>query len=524
MKQLSTIFTILFCIQVGCSEKDEQAFITGKEASAEIETIVSNIQEPHIPDLKINIIEFSGQQPDETGSVDFYSVVAAAIDTLEAQGGGWLHFPNTAPISSWMRYTETYKIEGPIHLKSNIGLILDRSVRLFFPFDPVKYLPGNKGVLTRYEGTTIYSFSPLIRAFNAENIAIVSNGRSGAMPVIDGDGEKWQRWMWNGEREREKEGLKPSYELLKDVNNSDNLVAERVYINPGRDYFRPETMEFFLCKNVLVDGIKITNSPFWCIKPVFSESCIFRNLAFDAMVANNDGVDPESSKNVLIENIRFGNHDDNVAIKSGRDKEGRDGARIQSTEIEGIQSDYIKDGRITGATENVVIRNNHFSGHHAICIGSEMSGSVRNIFAVNNTSVGEVNMGVFIKGSRLRGGIVENVYIDNLKLNHTKSELISIVPNYDKADESPYPPQFRKIQIQNVSCNSAGAGILVHGWSDEPVENVLLKNITLNTVGKDELIVKQVNNVVVDNVEISSKKFNTTISQVDNEKRPPERI
>ena len=526
LKESTFIFLLFFITTFlsSCKEDKSTAIITKNQADVRIQEIVNSIAEPEIPDFTINLIEFSGKKPDMEGTVNFHPFIKDAIDSLEAHGGGWLHFPNTSDLDNWLRYTETYRIEGPIDLKSNMGLVIDRSVRLFFPFNPEDYLVDGKGVLTRYEGTTIYSFSPLIRAFNAKNIAIKSRGTTGDMPEIDGDGEKWQYWMWEGEKRRRREGMKASYQLLKDVNNADVPIAERVYSNPENDYFRPEMMEFFLCENVLVDGIKIKDSPFWCIKPVFSQSCIFRNLAFDAFAVNNDGVDPESSKNVLIENIMFGNHDDNIAIKAGRDKEGRDGALVAGTELENIESEYIQNGRITGPTENVVIRNNHFYGHYAICIGSEMSGGVREVYVVDNYSVKEVNMGFFIKSSRLRGGTVENIYVNGLQLNHVKNEVISIVPNYDKADESPYPPAIRNIQIENVTSESSGRGILIHGWYDEPVKNVMLENIHLSGVKENPLQIGQSKNIKLKDVIINSETYNESVNNVDEGEAPPEKI
>lgn len=264
---------LIFCLglfsYVSCSKQQHNGFLTEEQAKQNIENILDSIRVPQIFGETINLIDFSGFKPDMEGTTNFQPFIKKAIDSLASKGGGWLLFPNTQNLKSWLRYTETYRINGPVEIKSNIGIIVDRSVRLFFPFNPADYLVNGKGVLTRYEGTTIYSFSPLIRAFNSENIVIKSRGKSGALPVIDGDGEKWQYWMWEGEKAREKAGLKPSYQLLKEVNNADLPISQRVYINPSADYFRPETMEFFLCKNVLVDGIKITNSPFWCVKPVF---------------------------------------------------------------------------------------------------------------------------------------------------------------------------------------------------------------------------------------------------------------
>lgn len=519
--------TLTGCQSTGNEKIQEgtQPLFSREEADQQIQQIIRQIKEPEIPSDTINLIEFSGHPPDSEGSFDFYPFIQKAIDELSQRGGGWLLFAHSQGIKTWLRYQETYRIEGAIQLKSNIGLILDRSVRLFFPFAPAKYLLNGQGVLTRYEGTTIYSFSPLIRAFNAHDLAIVSRGETGAMPVIDGDGEKWQRWMWEGEGARREQGLTPAYEALKDVNNADIPIAERVYTDPAADYFRPETMEFFLCQNILVDGVKITNSPFWCVKPVFSQSCTFRNMAFDAMVVNNDGIDPESSKNILIENISFGNHDDNIAIKAGRDKEGREGALVAGTKLENIDSEYINNGRITGPTENVVIRNCMFEGHYAICVGSEMSGGVRNVFALDNYSVTKVNMGFFLKSSRLRGGVVENIYVNGLKLNQTEGAVIAMIPNYDKADESPYVPTFRNVQIENVSSQSSENGIIIHGWPDQPVQHIWLESIHLNKVEEDLLEVHQSENISIRKVTVNGQVYDTVITKTkDEENKPPERI
>lgn len=219
-KSIKLIPLFLICLTLfGCSntEKennttDRQPLFTRAETEAAAEEIIAQISEPEIPADTINLIAYAGQKPDSEGTVDFYPYIQKAIDELATKGGGWLLFAHSQGIKTWLRYEETYRIEGAIQMKSNIGIIVDRSVRLFFPFGPENYLPNGQGVLTRYEGTTIYSFSPLFRAFNAKNIAIISRGETGAMPLIDGDGEKWQRWMWEGEGARREQGLMPAAE------------------------------------------------------------------------------------------------------------------------------------------------------------------------------------------------------------------------------------------------------------------------------------------------------------------------
>ncbi len=486
-----------------------------------IDAIASAIPEPVIPDRMVNLIKFSGHKPDSNGSYDFWPDINRAIDELAAEGGGTLLLPHTAGRSEWIRYRETYRVKGPIQLKSNICLLFEPSVMLYFEFDPRSYLPDGRGVLTRYEGTTLYTFSPLIRAFDAANVVISATGGSGSMPVIDGDGERWQSWMYAGEQRRSSGGREPAYEHLKAINNADVPVRERIYDNPGDDFFRPATIQFFMCRNVLVEGVKITNSPFWCVHPTFSENVIIRNLLFDAQVVNNDGIDPDSSRNVLIENVMFDNHDDNVAVKSGRDREGRDGADITGTELEGMKSRYIRNNRLGGPAENVVIRNCVFKGHYAIAVGSEMSGGVRGVYALNNIAPQQVNMGLFIKSSRKRGGVVDDVYVHNLCLNTVTNDVISVIPNYDDDLQSPYPPRFQNIHISSVSAKNASNGVRIYGWQDAPVENITLCDVRIDNVTGQSIVVSQAKDVILEKVTVNGELLDGHYTNLDSSNKIP---
>jgi polygalacturonase len=153
-----------------------------------------------------------------------------------------------------------------------------------------------------------------------------------------------------------------------------------------------------------------------------------------------------------------------------------------------------------------------------------MSGGVRNIFAVNNYSVKEVNMALFIKSSRLRGGTVENVYINDLTMNRANGEVISIVPNYDQADNKPYPPVFKNIQVQNLTCDTSKAGILIHGWYDEPVKNVYFQSLDLNSVSQKPMEVNQALNVHFNNVQINDTTYNKELNRHEKGEKPPEKI
>ncbi|WP_319592432.1 glycosyl hydrolase family 28 protein [uncultured Draconibacterium sp.] len=487
-----------------------------------VEKIINSIKEPIIPADTIDLIQYSGKQPDKNGTVDFHHYINEAIDILSERGGGTLLFSHTWGLENWRKYPEVYRIKGAIELKSNIELLIDPSIILQFEFDPPSYLPNGKGVINRYEGSAIISYSGLIRAFNAKNISIKARtGGSGAPPEIRGDGFSWQKWSWDGQVRCKEEGREQFYNRIREVNHQSVPLKDRIFIDTENDFFRPVTMEFFLCQNVLVDGIKISNSPFWCVHPVFSKDMIFRNMIFSSYGANNDGIDPESSKNILIENIVFGNQDDNVAIKAGRDLDGRDGVDITGTLLEDIDSEYIVKNNLKGATENVIIRNCQFKGHYAVCIGSEMSGGVRNIFVINNSSIQDVNMGFFIKSSRKRGGGVENIYIDNLSLNIVEKDVICIIPNYDNDSISKFPPTFKNIHISNISARQAKDGIRLYGWPDAVTQNVFLRNIQINSVREKDLEVGNVEDIELDNVTIKGKRFNGFNTVKDNKQSAP---
>ncbi len=517
----------LFCIimLVSCQNTNTISSFD-KKINTGIQNILDNIEPPVIPEKQIDLINFSGHMPDGEGTHDFYKDIKQAIEELAAEGGGTLLFPHPAGHDAWIKQTVAYRVRGPIELKSNIELCFGPNIRLYFEFDPESYLVDGKGVLGRYEGTTLYSFSPLIRAFHAENMAITFSGGNGALPVIDGDGEAWQKWSVEGDQKVREKGKKPTYKLIRDYNAKDTPIKDMWFDDPKCDFLRPRMMEFFLCKRVLVQDVKLINSPFWVIHPVFSENMIFREIMFDAQVVNNDGIDPESSRNILIENIIFDNHDDNVAVKSGMNREGREGALIKETELEEIESYFISDGRIGGPAENIIVRNCVFKGHYGFCCGSDVSGGIKNVYVVDNIAPMKVKMGAFIKSSRKRGGTVENIFIKNLELHKVEADVFSIIPNYDGDTSGHHPSCFRDIYLKNVSAKHSGRGIRIHGWPDMPVENVTIEDVMIQNVESDNqedlLLINQVNNVIFEDVQIEDKIYNDTFNKTDSISLPPE--
>ncbi|MFP4145486.1 MAG: glycoside hydrolase family 28 protein [Phycisphaeraceae bacterium] len=479
--------------------------------------ILEHIEEPEIPGNRVDLIAFSGHEPDAEGTHNFHGDIREAISLLGEIGGGSLHLPYPEGAEGEV----VYRVKGPIELASHVALRLDRGIRLYFEFDPASYRPGGKGVLTSYEGTTLYTHSPLIRAFNVENIAIAGNSGEGPLPIIDGDGKRWREWEVAGNRERagQQDAPKASYMQAKVVNNEDLPIRDRRF---DTEFLRPHLVQFFLSKRVLMEDVKLVNSPFWTVHPRFSENLTFRGLEFRALQANNDGIDPDSSRYVLIEDVDFWNGDDNVAVKAGRDVEGRKGAIIAGTEIEGVESPYIHDGRIGGPSEHILVRNCTFRGHYAICIGSEMSGDVHHLYALDNVAHHPVNMGFYIKGGRNRGGTASHVYIKNMDLVQTNKEAIRLIPNYDNDLESPWPSKFTEIYIENMSVEKAARGIRIYGWYDQPITNVLLRDVEVEEIEAGEHFeYDNVQNIVLEDVELEGEGRDGTYSRMSPDVIPP---
>ena len=294
---------------------------------------------------------------------------------------------------------------------------------------------------TSWEGTFLYNYSPLIYAYGCKNVSIIGEG------TIDGNAmTTFAKWKPN---------QKKAQQLSRKMNHEEVPVSERKF---GDGYWlRPQLVQLYNCQGITLEGVKITNSPFWCIHLLKSENIICRNLRYDAKLVNNDGIDPECSRNILIEGVVFNNGDDNVAIKSGRDNDGWN-AKMPS--------------------ENIVIRNCHFKGLHAVVIGSEMSSGVRNVIVENCDYAGYCKRGIFIKTNPDRGGFVENVFVKNCSFGDVE-DLFYVTSRY--AGEGLTNHHFstvKNIFVDGLKCNNVSAAALVlQGTEAKPVTNVSFDNI-----------------------------------------------
>ena len=337
----------------------------------------------------------------------------------------------------------TYLINGPIHLVSNVCLELQEGATLMFSPTPSHYLPAVK---TSWEGTFLWNYSPFIYGYGLHDISIIGKG------TIDGNaGSTFATW-----RKSQKEAQMRS----RRFNHEECPVEERRFGDGDR--LRPHLLQLYNCKNITIEDVFITNSPFWCIHLLQSENIVCRGIRYDAKLVNNDGIDPEMSRNILIEDIHFNNGDDNVAIKSGRDNDGWSAAT---------------------PSENIIIRNCHFKGLHAVVIGSEMSAGVRNVIVEDCDYAGYCKRGIFVKTNPDRGGFVENLFVRNCVFDEVE-DLFYVTSMYaGEGMDNTHFSDVRNIYVDGIECRKARqAGIVLQGTKAKPIKNVSLRNVNIAEV------------------------------------------
>ena len=488
----------------------------------EAERLATSIARPNIPDREVVLLEQTTFRPDYEGTYDFRPLIQKQIDALAEAGGGTLVISHPAGIHEWFKTPVTYRLNGPLQLRSRIRLALEPSIRLAFDFAPHAYTDGGRGYLCRYEGTTIYGPSACLRASGAEDFEIVGLYGSGGTPEIDGNGLTWQRWSNFGEQDREARGLTPSYQRLKhEVNNAGMPLSERQFGDCNEWLLRPDLFQPIGCKRLRMHNLRIVNAPMWCLHPVWSEDCVFEDLQFYARAVNNDGIDPESCRRVLIERIVFDNNDDNIAIKAGRDREAREGVDLSGTEMEGLDLPWLKNKRSSEGTSEVVIRDCYFKGHYAICVGSEMSGGVHDVFAVDCVIPQEVLMVFNIKSARTRGGLIERIFVKGIRGHRATRAVVSIVPNYDNDTTGEYPPEVRDVWVEDVHLRHSREGVVVYGWGDLLTRDIYLKNISVDTLSGSPLTYNHVEGLTLENVKLGGEDHSGTYAASETEIETP---
>jgi polygalacturonase len=413
-----------------------------------MEQILSKISAPTFPDRTFDV---TGYGADNTGKQKSTEAINKAIIECSEAGGGIVLIPKGLYLT------------GAIHLKSNVNLHLAEETRLVFSRDDSDYLPM---VFTRWEGTECYNYSPFIYAFEQENMAITGSG------TLDGNSDSENWWHWKGEWSRKTWEVGPENQAkavakLRQMAEDNVPVKERVF-GPGH-YLRPKFVQFYRCKNVLMDGITIINSPMWVIHPVLSENFTISNVSVISHGPNNDGCNPESSKNILIQDSFFDTGDDCIAIKSGRNADGR---------------------RLQTPSENIIVRRCTMrDGHGGVVMGSEISGNVRNVFAedciMDSPNLDRI---VRIKTNSTRGGIIENIFVRNINVGSVKQAILHIDFDYEEGDAGEFTPIVRNINIENVTSQSSDRVVFINAYERAPVTGINIKNSSFNGVKKEDII------------------------------------
>jgi polygalacturonase len=307
----------------------------------------------------------------------------------------------------------------------------------------------------------------MIYAKGKTNIALTGMG------VIDGQGDG----IWNDWKALEGKDKQQS----RRMNHRQTPINERVF---GMcSFLRPQLIQFFDCSNILVQGVRIENSPFWCLHMLRSSNITIRGISFDAQNRNNDGIDLEYANNVLIENVVFNNSDDNIAIKAGRDVDGRSNAHTPS--------------------QNIVVRNCKFKGLHAIVIGSEMSAGVKNVFVEDSQAYGFLKRGIYIKTNSDRGGYIKNIYFNNLSFQNVL-DAIYITANYHGEGSGQHASKISDIYFDSISFNEAeDYGIALEGYQSEKVKDIYLSNISIKKA-KNPISLLNTKNIILEEVVIGN--------------------
>jgi len=440
LKIFSFVFFFIFCSIKGNSQQIPAKSETGW---GEVKSILSAIKAPEFPGKNFSILQY-GAIGD--GKTDCTQAFKDAIEACNQAGGGRVVVPKGVFLS------------GAIHLKSNVNLYISAKATIKFYTDPAKYLPV---VFTRFESVECYNYSPLIYAYGQENIAVTGKG------ILDGQADNTNWWKWKGSKIPNEINQIESVNKLNKMGDEGIPVSERIF--GENHYLRSSFIQFIKCKNILIEGISIVRSPMWEINPVLSENITVQNIKISSLGPNNDGCDPESCRNVLIKNCVFNTGDDCIAIKSGRNNDGR---------------------RVDVPSENIIIQDCRMNdGHGGVVIGSEISGSVRNVFAENCVMDSpNLDRALRIKTNSVRGGIVENVYMRNIKVGQVKEAVVLVSFQYQEGDAGKFTPIVRNIYVSNVTSKKSKYGFYLDAYERSPITNVVVENCKFNGVKNGNLL------------------------------------
>ena len=494
-RSLSIVAAAFFLFNLGCAQKN----LADKESTINIyeglEFDMPGIQEPEIPAYSVNISDFGAVSG---GQVLNSKAFADAIDAVAEKGGGKV----IIPAGIWLT--------GPIILKSNLELYTEPGALVIFSDNKDLY----PVIETSFEGLDTWRCISPIYGKNLENIAFTGKG------VWDGSGDAWRfvkrskltanQWkelVASGGVINEKGDEWYPSEQFKQAHESANMnvptgLNTKEEYEAIRDFLRPVMVSIQNSRRVLFDGPTFQNSPAWCIHPLMVEDLTVRNITVRNpwYSQNGDGIDIESCRNVVVMNSNFDVGDDAICIKSGKDEDGR---------------------RRNVPCENIIIRNNIvYHGHGGVTVGSEMSGGVRNMHVSDCTFMG-TDVGLRFKSVRGRGGVVENIYISDIRMTNIPTQAISFDLYYggksvsemladggqeSLPNEEPVTvetPQFKNIFIRGIILKGAKQAVFLQGLPEMNLENIEISDMLLEA--DNGIAVIDAKGVKIRNVELITK-------------------
>ena len=464
--------------------------------------------QPYFRKDTFNILKY-GAKPD--GFFMNSTAINQAITLCNAAGGGTVLIP------------KGFWVTGPISLKSNVNLHLEKGALLQFSRNYDDY----PVVLTTWEGQAAYRCQAPLGGLNLENVGLTGNG------IIDGGGEVWRAIKKEKQTEGQWKALLKTGDVLNDkkdqwfssaqslkgsnIANAGRLVNDQS-ISPEelasfKDFLRPNMLSLNQCKNVLIEGLTFQNSPAWTLHLLLCEHTSVRNVTVKNpwFAQNSDAIDLESCKNGIVEGCSFDTGDDGITIKSGRDEQGR------------------KRGV---ATENFIIRNNVvYHAHGGFVIGSEMSGGVRNLFVSDCNFMG-TDVGLRFKTARGRGGVVQDIFVNDIMMSNIVGEAIIFDMYYAAKDpvqadgestEMPSiqaeplnegTPQFKDFYIKNIVCKGAETGIMLRGLPEMNIKNISIENAQITS--NKGIVCVEAENIKLKNIGLYCK--DKTLGYVQNSK------
>jgi len=416
----------------------------GQPEWRQVPGILARIVPPQFPARDFVITNF-GAVAD--GNTDCSMAIKQAIAACVEAGGGRVVIPAGEFLT------------GAVHLQSGVNLHLETNAVLQFKTNCEAYLPT---VFTRFEGIECFNYSPLIYAFGQKNVAVTGDG------TLDGQADD-SNWLgWKGQKNVTAGTQKTARARLDKMNNDGVPVADRIFGNG--DFLRPNFIQFNQCQNVLIEGVKVRRSPMWELHPLLCTNVTVRGVDIRSHGANNDGCDPESCKDVLIENCIFDTGDDCIAIKSGRNADGR---------------------RVGVPSQNLIIRNCTMrDGHGGVTVGSEISGSCSNVFVENcEMSSPDLTCALRLKSNAMRGGTLQNIFMRNVNVGLVKDSVLQIDFLYEEGTKGGQKPIAINVVLENIKVAQTPRVLNVKGFPGASITGVRIYHSTFKDIKKPDVVI-----------------------------------